>query len=145
MKKTVLLLRQLQADSIVFFMKVHNFHWHVRGSDFFQVHAETEKIYEIFAGMFDDLAERVVQLGEKPVVTLAEALQTSKIAEESKTTFHSKDIFASILKDYEYLLETFSALSAAADGENDKVTASYADDQVANLQKSIWMLKATQG
>ncbi len=145
MKKTISLLRQLQADSIVLFMKVHNFHWHVRGSDFFQVHAETEKIYEIFADMFDDLAERVVQLGEKPVVTLTEALQTSKIKEESKTTFHSKDIFASILKDYEYLLETFVALSQSADSENDKVTASYADEQVGHLQKSIWMLKAAQG
>ena len=145
MKKTTQILRQLQADSIVLFMKVHNFHWHVRGSDFFQVHAETEKIYENFADLFDDLAERVVQLGEKPVVTLTEALQTSKIKEETKTVFHSKDIFAAVLKDYEYLLETFQELSKTADSEGDTTTVNYADDQIASLQKSIWMLKAAQG
>lgn len=144
MKKTVLLLKQLQADSIVLFMKVHNYHWNVRGSDFFQVHAETEKIYESFADMFDDLAELVVQLGEKPITTLSEALQTSKIKEESKADFSSKDVFHSILKDYQYLLENFELLSKTAESENDRVTVAYSDEQIAHLQKSIWMLTATQ-
>ncbi len=145
MKKTISLLRQLQADSMVLFMKIHNYHWHVRGGDFFQVHAETEKIYDAFADRFDDLAELIVQLGEKPVVTLAEALKTSKIKEESKTSFRSKDIFVAVLKDYEYLLETFIELSKASESEGIQISADYANEQIAHLQKSVWMLKAAQG
>lgn len=144
MQKVVDLLRQLQADSLVLFVKTHNFHWNAKGSDFFQVHSATEEIYEKFASMFDDLAERVVQLNEKPIVTLQEALQSSKIKEESKTSFHSKEIFSAIIKDYEYLLESFMQLSKLSEENNDKTTAMYADDQVASLQKSLWMLKASQ-
>ncbi|RDU73293.1 DNA starvation/stationary phase protection protein [Helicobacter anseris] len=144
MNKVIELLRQLQADSLVLFVKTHNFHWNVRGSDFYQVHSATEEIYENFASMFDDLAERIVQLGEKPVVTLQDALQHSKIKEESKTNFYSKEIFSAIIKDYEYLLENFVALSNLADESKDKTTVAYADEQVAKLQKSLWMLRATQ-
>lgn len=137
-------LRQLQADSLVLFVKLHNYHWHVRGSDFFQVHAETQKIYEIFADVFDDLAERIVQLEGKPVVTLSEALSVAKITEENATFFRSKEIFSSILKDYEYLLSTFSKLSKLSEEQGDKSTGNYADEQIAHLQKSIWMFRALQ-
>ena len=144
MSNTLNLLRQLQADSLVLFVKTHNFHWHVKGGDFFQVHQATEEIYENLAGMFDDLAERVVQLGGTPVVTLQEALQTSKVKEETATNFRSKEVFSVLTKEYESLLELFLKLSDSAEADHDKVTAGYADEQVAKLQKSLWMLKATQ-
>lgn len=142
MNKTIELLRQMQADSLVFFMKVHNFHWHVRGGDFYQVHGATEEIYEQFAKMFDDIAEFIAQMGEKPVVTLSEALQTSKIKEETKTSFISKEVFQAVTADYEYFLENFKKLSELA--SDNKPVGNYADEQIAHLQKAIWMLKAAQ-
>ncbi|PAF43377.1 Dps family protein [Helicobacter sp. 11S03491-1] len=143
--KTVQLLKQLQADSIVLFMKIHNFHWNVRGSDFYHTHKATEEIYEKFADMFDDLAERIVQLGDKPVTTLTEALKIAQVKEEARSDFKSSDVFKGILADYEYLEKEFKKLSELADKDNDKVTAAYADEQSAQLQKSIWMLKAHLG
>ncbi|MCE3039602.1 Dps family protein [Helicobacter anatolicus] len=144
MNKTIELLRQLQADSLVLFMKIHNFHWNVKGSDFYQVHSATEAIYGEFATMFDDLAELVAQMGEVPVITLSEALQVAKIKEESKKSFTSKEVFAAIAQDYTYLLENFKKLSQFADENNDKPVANYADEKISSLQKSLWMLKAAQ-
>ncbi len=143
MKNTLSLLRQLQADSLVLFVKVHNFHWNVKGSDFYQVHQATQGIYEGFASMFDDVAEHIVQCGEIPVVTLQEALEISKIKEVTKTSFHSKEVFADLIKDFEYLLENFNALSDAAESSKNKAIIAYADEQVAHLQKSLWMLRAS--
>ncbi|GAA6803640.1 DNA starvation/stationary phase protection protein [Helicobacter pylori] len=140
--KTFEILKHLQADAIVLFMKVHNFHWNVKGTDFFNVHKATEEIYEGFADMFDDLAERIVQLGHHPLVTLSEALKLTRVKEETKTSFHSKDIFKEILEDYKHLEKEFKELSNTAEKEGDKVTVTYADDQLAKLQKSIWMLEA---
>lgn len=140
--KVVESLRKLQADSIVLYMKVHNFHWNVRGSDFPQAHKALEEIYDGFADMFDDLAERVIQLGGAPVVTLAEAIKISKIKEETKTTFTSKEILKEVLKIYENLHEDFTDLAKLADKDEDRVTASYCDDKLAELEKAIWMVKA---
>lgn len=143
--KTIEMLKQLQADSVVFFMKTHNYHWNVKGANFPQTHAKTQEIYEEFAGVFDDLAERTIQLGGIPCVTLAEALKLTKIKEESKTNFSTNDVIDGILKDFEYFEKSFKELSSLADSEGDKVTSAYADDKVAYLQKSLWMLKAQRG
>ncbi|RDU65859.1 DNA starvation/stationary phase protection protein [Helicobacter didelphidarum] len=136
------ILKQLQADSLVFFMKVHNFHWNVKGKDFPQVHSATEKIYEEFAEIFDDLAERIIQLGEIPCVTLKEALGVAKIKEESKSDFKSKEVLEAILEDYKYFLSKFQKLSKTASSKDDVTTQGYADSQIAHLEKAIWMLKA---
>lgn len=140
--KTMELLKQLQADSIVFFMKTHNYHWHVKGMNFMQIHNATEAIYEEFADVFDDLAERIIQLGGTPYVTLSDALKASKIKEESKTSFSACDVLDGILKDYEYFEKSFKELGKIADSEGDRVTAGFADEKSGALQKGIWMLKS---
>lgn len=142
MSKVIEQLKQIQADAQVFYVKVHNFHWNVRGMDFHPTHKATQEIYEEFADVFDDVAERVLQLGNVPYVTLADMIKAAKIKEESATSFDSKTIAKAILSDYEYFLKAFLQLSSDADAQGDKVSAAYADDKVAHLQKAIWMLKA---
>ena len=142
MKKTLDILRRLQADSIVLYMKVHNYHWNVKGADFQQAHKALEEIYDSFADMFDDLAERIIQLGGTPIVTLSEALKTSKIKEEIKTSFRSKEVLKEVLKIYKNLHKDFENLANIADKNNDRVTAAYCDEKLGELEKSIWMLNA---
>lgn len=145
MKEVIRSLKALQADSTVMFMKLHNFHWNVKGMDFHPVHAATEEMYEQFATLLDDLAERVLQLGEKPLVTLKDIVATARIKEESNTSFTSKVIVEAVLKDCESFLSEFKSLSKVADKADDKVTAAFADEKAAAFEKSIWMLKAQLG
>ena len=140
--KVIEQLRKMQAGSIVLYMKVHNYHWNVRGSDFPQAHKALEEIYDEFADMFDDLAERVVQLGGVPVVTLSEALKVTKVKEESKTSFTSKDTLKEVLKIYEQLEKDFQTLASLAEKEGDRVTTAYCDDKLGGLEKAIWMVNA---
>ncbi|MGX2972218.1 Dps family protein [Helicobacter sp. T3_23-1059] len=140
--KVIEQLRIMQADSIVLYMKVHNYHWNVRGSDFPQAHKALEEIYDEFADMFDDLAERVAQLGGTPVVTLSEALKVTKIKEETKTSFTSKETLKEVLKIYEQLEKDFETLASLAEKEGDRVTTAYCDDKISGLQKAIWMVNA---
>ncbi len=142
MSKVVEILKQAQADAAVFFVKVHNFHWNVKGADFHPIHKATEEIYEEFADVFDDVAERVLQLGQTPYVTLADMLKNAKLKEESKANFNSKDVLKAILADYKYFIKLFEELSSEADKAGDKVSAAYADDKVGELQKAVWMINA---
>lgn len=142
MKETLDVLKRLQADSIVLYMKVHNYHWNIKGMDFPQAHKALEEIYDNFADMFDDLAERIIQLGGTPIVTLAEALKISRVEEETKTTFYSEEVLKEVLKIYENLHKDFRNLASVADKNDDRVTAAYCDEKLAELEKSIWMLNA---
>jgi starvation-inducible DNA-binding protein len=140
MSKVISQLKQLQADAHALFVKVHNYHWNVKGMDFFPVHNQTEEIYNAMATLYDDTAERVLQLGGKPHLTMGELVKATKIKEEKNDSFRSKEVVANIVKDYKYLLKSFKALSDAADKAGDNTTAAFADDHVADLEKQLWML-----
>ena len=133
-------LNQLLADTAVLYAKMHNYHWNIRGPQFFQVHEKTEEIYDYLAKNYDDLAELNLQKGGTPLVTLRQILEVSKIEEEERTKFTADEVIRSVLKDLEYLRKSYKELSIEAD--HDSTVSSYAEDQVKHLDKSIWMLKS---
>ena len=143
MAKVIKQLKTLQADALALFVKVHNYHWNIKGLQFSPIHNMTEGIYESMAGLYDDCAERVLQLGEKPHITFKDITGATRIKEETKSDFDAKYVLKNILSDYEELLKAFSELSDAADKEGDKATIGFADEKIAGLEKDIWMLKAT--
>ena len=140
--KVVSQLKQLQADSHALFIKLHNYHWNVKGMDFNPVHAHTESIYNSMATLYDDTAERVIQLGGKPHLTMSELMNATKIKEETGDSFTSKTIVKNIVIDFKYLLKSFNALRDAADKAGDNTTAAFADDNVASYEKELWILGA---
>lgn len=140
MKNVIEILKQIQADAHAMFIKTHNYHWNIEGMDFFPVHNQTEEIYTNMSTLYDDVAERVLQLGEKPLLTIKELVAVAKIEDETKNSFRSKEVIASILKDYKYFLDIFKKLSEAASDVGDKTTEAFADEKVASLEKDIWMI-----
>jgi len=140
MSKVVKQLKQIQADSQTMFVKLHNYHWNVEGMDFFPVHNQTEEIYNSMAILYDDCAERVLQLGSKPYLTMSDILKATNIKEEKKDSFRSKEVVKAIVSDYKYFLKSFQDLSEEADKAGDKTTAAFADENVAALEKQLWML-----
>lgn len=142
MSKVIQNLKQIQADSAVFYIKLHNYHWNIKGADFYPVHKALEEMYNAITEQMDDAAERILQLGDKPYVTLKDMLAASKIQEDSGTCFDSKTILTKILPDYEYFLKAFRELSDLAGEVNDKASVALADEKIAGLEKAIWMLKA---
>lgn len=143
MKKQIKQLKVLQASSLVMFTKLHNYHWNIKGMQFFPIHEMTEKMYEQFSTLYDDCAERVLQLGDKPYVLLGDLQKNSLIKEDKKTDFTAEYVLKNILADFETLLKEFKKLSKIADENDGTTTVAFADDNVAHLEKNIWMIKAT--
>lgn len=145
MSKVIKELNQIQADSYALFLKFHNYHWNVKGLQFFSIHNYTEEAYNEVATMFDDVAERAIQLGGKALVLNSELAKKTKIKEEKKTSFTPIEVVEGMEKDYKYLLKSFKALSETADKEGDSTTIALADDQIAQIEKRLWMMRATLG
>ena len=140
MNKIVDKLNIILSDALVMFVKLHNYHWNVKGMEFYSLHAKTEEMYNHFATMYDDVAERVLQLGGTPAVTLKEALARATIQEDEKTNFDASYVIKNILKDYSVFLKHFKDLSLLSD--SDQTTAGYSDEQIATIEKEIWMLNS---
>jgi starvation-inducible DNA-binding protein len=137
------LLNKNLANMQVLYVKLHNYHWNVKGINFKPIHEMTEAYYNYFAEQYDEVAERIVQLGGKPFATLRGYLNNASITEENKNEFDAKTVLSSVLSDFEQLNKNFKEISVAAGKLSDVPTANIADDNVGWLEKEIWMIKAS--
>ena len=144
MSNVVTQLKQIQSDAHALYIKIHNYHWNVKGMDFHPVHSYTEGLYNQMSVLYDDMAERTIILGEKPFLTLDELIKATKIKTETADSFKSREIVEKIIVDFEYLLKAFKNLSQSASEVTDKGTEAFADEKVAKLEKDLWMLNSMQ-
>ena len=134
-------LNVVLANANVLFTKLHNYHWNVKGPAFFQLHTKTEEYYTQFATMYDDVAERILQLSGTPLVTLKTILGTATIKEEERTEFSVEHIMHAIIHDFEVMQKLFQTISA--DESTDDITRGYCDEQIGFIEKELWMLRSS--
>ena len=79
-----LLNRQI-ANFSVLYVKLHHYHWYVKGASFYTLHAKFEELYNEAAGYVDELAERLLALNGRPVSRMAEYLKLATVKEASGT------------------------------------------------------------
>ncbi|MCH5337134.1 MAG: DNA starvation/stationary phase protection protein [Campylobacter sp.] len=135
-------LLQLQADAHSLWVKFHNYHWNVKGLQFFSIHEYTEKAYDEMAELFDDCAERVLQLKGKAIVDEATLTKNAKTPKVTKNCFTAAEVIGFIKKDYEYLLKEFKKLDKESEKTGDTTTAAFAQENIAKYEKSLWMLES---
>jgi starvation-inducible DNA-binding protein len=139
------LLNKNLANLQVLYVKLHNYHWNVKGMNFKPIHEMTETYYDYCAEQYDEVAERIVQLGGKPFAALKDYLTNASIKEEIKKTFEVKYVLRSLLSDFEQLNKEFKQISKVAGDAGDVPTANIADDNVTWFEKQIWVIKASIG
>lgn len=136
-------LRRHVADLGVLYIKLHNYHWHIYGIEFKQVHELLEEYYVSVTEAFDTIAERLLQLGAQAPASMAEYLALSGIAEETEKEITIVSALARVKRDFEYLSTRFSQTQVLAAESGDAVTDGIITDILRTLGKAIWMLGAT--
>ncbi|MBM7605121.1 starvation-inducible DNA-binding protein [Metabacillus crassostreae] len=128
----------------VMYVKLHNYHWYVKGEQFFTLHNKFEELYQEAAEHIDGLAERLLALGGKPVATMSGCLEIASVleaeGEESATSMVqtiSTD-FAQIISELKHGMET-------AESINDETTGDMLLAIHSSLEKHVWMLNAYLG
>ncbi|APF17160.1 Ferritin Dps family protein [Caldithrix abyssi DSM 13497] len=137
-------LQRTLSNLQVLYVKLHNYHWNVKGKQFFGLHELTEGYYNYMTEQYDAIAERILQLGKKPLVTMKDYLEKATLDESAKTDFTAEEVIDGLLADFDVLLKDFKEISSAAAELNDTTTANLADGNVEWLEKAIWMLKASK-
>ncbi|MBT2667423.1 DNA starvation/stationary phase protection protein [Bacillus sp. ISL-4] len=142
-KKLGTLVNKEIANFSVLYTKIHNYHWFVNGPHFFELHQKLEELYKEVTSNYDELAERLLAIGEKPVATLKEYMELTTI-EEATGNENTEDMVQSVISDFEKLSEEFLEIIAVAE-EEDPVTADMLTGMKKSLNKHAWMLRAYLG
>lgn len=137
-------LNQLLADYQVFYHKLRNYHWNVRGPMFFDLHAKFEELYLDAAEHVDELAERVQALDGKPISTMRGALDAARLKEDGGSP-GAQEMVGNIVADIGALNTALRTTSRAAEKAGDSATFNLLEGIADAQEKTAWMLRAYLG
>ncbi|MEI5905758.1 Dps family protein [Bacillus spongiae] len=132
------------ANWTVLYTKLHNYHWYVKGDQFFTLHEKFEEFYNEAGTYIDDLAERLLSIGGEPVATLSECLKNSSI-QEARNNEGAAEMVKSLVGDFTLIIEELKKGMKLAEEAGDESTGDMLLAIHASLEKQNWMLKAFLG
>ena len=135
-------LHQLLADFQVHYTNLRGMHWNIKGHGFFVLHAKFEELYDDVSEKADELAERILMLGEVPENRFSEYLRSARLKEVSGISC-SDEAVKLVLESYGHLIGEERKLLAQASEAGDEGTAALMSDYLKEQEKLVWMLVAS--
>jgi starvation-inducible DNA-binding protein len=132
------------ANWSVLYTKLHNYHWYVKGGQFFTLHVKFEEFYNEAGLHVDELAERLLAIGGKPAATMKEYLEMSSIKEASGNE-SADEMVQSVINDFSIIIGELKEGMSYAGEVNDETTGDMLLAIHSGLEKHVWMLTAFLG
>ena len=135
-------LNQLLADSFALYLKTKNFHWHVRGPQFRDLHLLfDEQAAEIFA-LTDLIAERVRKNGAPTLTSIGSIAGLSQIKDQDASDLSAEDMVRELVADNTAYIAQLRATKEAAGNAGDNATDGIIDDWTDQAQQRVWFLSS---
>ncbi|MCS1351196.1 Dps family protein [Mechercharimyces sp. CAU 1602] len=140
-KTIATVLNKQVANWSVLYVKLHNFHWYVKGKHFYELHTKFEEFYTEAAAYVDELAERLLAIGGKPIGSMKEYLSEASISEATGNE-STEQMVRSINNDFRMLVSDLHQGIHIAESEDDHATADMLTHIRTNIEKHSWMLES---
>ena len=134
-------LARLLADTYTLYLKTHNYHWNVTGSQFNTLHTMFEDQYTELATAVDDIAERIRALGLPAPGSYSEYNRLTSIDEASGEE-DSSEMLRQLVIGQETVARTTRDGFPAADDANDQPSADLLTQRMQVHEKNAWMLRS---
>ena len=141
-ESVVKFLKKLQSNEFVVFMKLWNFHWNVVGENFGPDHSFFNELYDSFFNRIDEAAERIRQLGERPLGSLKDILDSAELKEykNDEELPEAKEMYEILVDDFETIIKDIREF--LDDEDVDSGNTNYLEDLIMKLEKEAWMLRS---
>ncbi|GLX66103.1 Dps family protein [Paenibacillus glycanilyticus] len=132
------------ANWNVLYVKLHNYHWYVKGPQFYTLHVKFQEFYEEAALHLDDIAERLLAVNGQPLARMSDYLKESTIREaHGKET--AEQMVEQLISDFSMVIEELKEGMEDADEAGDETTSDMLLAIHKSLEKHVWMLSAFNG
>lgn len=132
------------ANWSVLYTKLHNFHWYVKGDQFFTLHTKFEEFYNEAGLHVDEFAERLLSIGGMPVATMKGCLEVSSLNEATGEET-AEEMVKSVISDFSQIIGELKEGMSLAGEANDETTGDMLLAVHSTLEKHVWMLTAYLG
>ena len=138
-------LNTLLAESFALYLKTKNFHWHVHGPRFRDLHLLFDEHATQILATTDLIAERVRKNGAATLRSIGDIGRRQSIRDDDGANVDADTMIKTLAEDNQTLLTQLKAVKAAAEADGDIATSGLVDGWVDETQQRIWFLEATLG
>ena len=129
------------ANYQLFYQNSRGYHWNIKGDKFFELHVKFEELYTDALLKIDEIAERILTIGDTPLHTFTDYLKLSSV-KESKNVGDGKKAVANVLDAFKVLLQIERKILALSAKAADEGTNALMSDYIRQQEKSVWMYSA---
>ena len=141
MEQLVEALKKAQATSFAFYLKAHNYHWNVEGSNFAEYHEFLGDLYAEVFGAVDAIAEHCRTLDAYVPGSFSRFQQLSSIDDELSVPA-GRVMMSKLLADNQRVISDLTAAFREAEAAGKVGIANFLQDRIGAHDKHGWMLRS---
>ncbi|MDE2562381.1 MAG: DNA starvation/stationary phase protection protein [Sphingomonadales bacterium] len=135
----------LLSDYFALYLKTKNYHWHVKGPQFHDLHLLFDAhATELFA-LTDTIAERVRKNGGRTLTSIGAIGAMSRITDDDREGLDAMEMVRALRDDNAVLIKAIREVKAAAGEAGDNATEGMADDWTDQAEQRVWFLTQILG
>lgn len=131
------------ADHIALYVKTKNFHWHVAGPHFRDLHLMFDEQASQLIGLVDVIAERVLKIGATTLTSIGSVARATSIEDEDNAGLSAEKMIAQLRDDNSKLLERLKEVKDTSEQAGDNATNGMVDDWIDQAEERVWFLTQT--
>ncbi|WP_374408717.1 Dps family protein [Pelagerythrobacter sp.] len=131
------------ADTLALYVKTKNFHWHVAGPRFRDLHLLFDEQAAQLIGTVDLIGERVRKNGELTLTSIGSIAKATDVADQDNATLEADAMVKELRDDNRKLHTRLNAVKEAAEDVGDNATSGVVDDWIDQAEERVWFLTQT--
>lgn len=139
-KALIAALNGALADHLALYVKTKNFHWHVAGPRFHDLHLLFDTQATQILGVTDLIAERVRKNAQTTLTSIGSIAKATNIADEDNTSLDAEKMVRQLRDDNAKLLERLREVKQTSEEAGDNATNGLVDDWIDQAEERVWFL-----
>jgi starvation-inducible DNA-binding protein len=141
METLIEMMRKVLADTFAMYLKTHNYHWNVEGSNFPQYHDFFGNLYQELHGAVDPIAEEIRALDAYVPGSLSRFLELTEIEDELSIP-NGVEMARRLMVDNQKVIMTLDMAFKLADELDQQGLADFIAGRLDAHKKHGWMLRS---
>jgi starvation-inducible DNA-binding protein len=141
METLVEMMKKVLADTFAMYLKSHNYHWNVEGSNFPQYHEFFGNLYAELHDAVDPIAEQIRALDSYAPGSLSRFMELTDIQDEMNVPLGT-DMARKLLGDNEIVMNTLNMALKLAEQFDKQGLMDFLAGRIDTHSKHAWMLRS---
>ncbi len=136
-------LNGLLADHLALFFKTKNFHWHVAGPRFRDLHLLFDEHAIEIRDQIDVIGERVRKLGADTLTSIGSVAQHTQVKDQDDASLSAEAMVEELRDDNAAMVKRLKGLKEMTEQAGDNATDGLLDDWTDMAEQRVWFLTQT--